>query len=128
MAKNTQKTVKALFSRDKKILLVQDHKGVWELPGGRIEPGETPEEALRRELREELSWNKVDIKDIVDEWEFTSKNTGNTFKVMIFTCFSGEGGIKKNDEYIKYAWMPVNEIDSLDMQEGYKKSIKKYLS
>lgn len=49
----------ALIDRDGKILLAQRPEGksmagLWEFPGGKVEPGETPEEALIRELEEEL--------------------------------------------------------------------------
>lgn len=50
----------ALIDRDNRILLAQRPQGkamagLWEFPGGKIEPGETPEQALIRELEEELS-------------------------------------------------------------------------
>lgn len=50
----------ALFDRDGRILLARRPEGkqlagLWEFPGGKIDPGETPEEALVRELAEELS-------------------------------------------------------------------------
>ena len=53
-------TAVALVDRDGRVLLGQRpaHKsmgGLWEFPGGKVEPGETPEAALVRELREELA-------------------------------------------------------------------------
>lgn len=49
----------AVVERDGRVMLCQRRPGVhnalkWEFPGGKLEPGESPEEALRRELREEL--------------------------------------------------------------------------
>lgn len=53
--------VAAIIVRDDKILATQrgygDLEGGWEFPGGKIEPGETPEEALVREIHEELQAN-----------------------------------------------------------------------
>ncbi|MBU1202750.1 NUDIX hydrolase [Patescibacteria group bacterium] len=130
MTKKTQKTtVKALFEKDKRILLVKDPKGVWEMPGGRIEHGETPEKALKRELKEELGWNNVDIKNIVDSWTFSSEvdDTNYHFIILTYVCDFGEEEIKENDEYTEYRWVPVDEIDGLNMRDGYKKTIKKFI-
>ena len=51
--------VAAIIRKEDKIFATQrgygDFKDWWEFPGGKMEPGETPEEALKREIREELS-------------------------------------------------------------------------
>jgi 8-oxo-dGTP diphosphatase len=51
--------VSAIIVREGKLLAAQrgygDYAGWWEFPGGKVEPGEKPEEALRREIREELA-------------------------------------------------------------------------
>ncbi len=50
-----------------------EHKGQWEFPGGKIEPGETPEQALIREIEEELE-TKIKVGDLIEriEWDYPS--------------------------------------------------------
>jgi 8-oxo-dGTP diphosphatase len=130
MYKKIQKvSAKAIIERDGKVLLVKDPKGIWELPGGRIEHGEEPRQSLIRELNEELGWSKITIKKIVDIWSFTSKveNRHNHFIILVYSCTSDEKKINQNDEYTEYKWVPIQEIKKLNMRDGYKKSVKKYL-
>ncbi len=64
----------AIIRRDDQILLARrpegDHlAGFWEFPGGKIEPGETPEECLARELKEEFGLN-AEVGDFVASSRF----------------------------------------------------------
>lgn len=65
-----QISVKTIICHNHKILLLQDLKGKWELPGGRIDFGESPIDALKRELNEELGCKNVKVGEFVDLWSF----------------------------------------------------------
>jgi mutator protein MutT len=79
--------------REGRLLIAQRHEsdhlgGLWEFPGGKIEPGETFEECLRRELMEELGVN-VTVEELL---EITSHEyLGHKVKIRFFQCkiFSG---------------------------------------
>ena len=132
MSNQIQKvTTKGIFCYNNKILFVRDHKGKWELPGGRIEFNETPENALKRECEEELGFKNIEIGGIVDAWSFgaTIDNIDYHFILLVYECFTNNTKIKLNnlnDEQTEYAWVSLGNIENLNMREGYKNSIKKY--
>jgi len=124
-------TTKGIFCHDKKILFVKDYKGKWELPGGRIEFNEVPENALKRECEEELGLKNIEIGDIIDVWSFgvAVNNTDYHFIVLTYECFMNDLIIKLNhlnNEQTEYTWVSLGDVKSLNMREGYKNSIKKY--
>lgn len=67
------KVVAAIIKDDKKIFATQrgygEFKGGWEFPGGKIEEGETPQEALVREIKEELD-TVIEVGELIDTVEF----------------------------------------------------------
>ena len=86
----------------------------WEFPGGKVEFGESREEALVREIREELS---VDIEDA--EFLMTVEHTYPDFHLTmhVYKGFVTKGEITLN-EHIALKWLSVDELDQLDWAEA----------
>ena len=86
-----------------------DWKDWWEFPGGKIEPGETPEEALVREIWEELE-TRIVIEQLVTtvEWDYSKFH----LTMHCFWCHveSGELTLKEHEAA---RWLSVNELDSV---------------
>lgn len=117
-------TVKALIKRGDRVLFVKDLKDVWELPGGRINPGETPVQALARELKEELGFNNVRIGNIVRRFSFTSDVTQVEYDVVVYECFTDERVVLQTAEARECQWVKLDQVNNLNMREGYKRAVQ----
>ena len=93
----------------------------FEFPGGKIEPGETPEQALARELREELSIN-VEVHElitaIVDEYEDVILHI-DTYRCTLIS------GTPTLSEHIAMAWSNKEELDNLEFSPADKPTLEK---
>ncbi len=130
MVKQIQKiSAKGLVYKDGCIFMLKDTKGNWELPGGRVDFSEHPQDALRREFKEELNIDEVDISNIVNVWDFTVNAKGDDyhFIILVFVCSANLDEIRISDEHLEHAWIPVNEISNYPMQQGYIDSINKFI-
>ncbi|MEZ5367094.1 MAG: (deoxy)nucleoside triphosphate pyrophosphohydrolase [Bryobacterales bacterium] len=93
----------------------QAHPGKWEFPGGKVEPGESPEQALRRELSEELHI-EARIGREIERYEFAYP--GKSPILLIFLAVEGWDGDLDSSFFAETLWRRPAELADLDFLEG----------
>ena len=109
----TIEVVAAIIIQDNQVFATQrgygEFKGWWEFPGGKIESGECPQEALKREIREELD-AEISVGELLDtiEWDYP------TFHLTMhcYICTLKSDSIHLN-EHESSAWLTKETLDSV---------------
>jgi 8-oxo-dGTP diphosphatase len=112
--------VAAIIEREGRILIgqrtpAQSHPLQWEFPGGKVEDGETPAEALTRELEEELAIRAASSAEIA-RYEYTYP--GKKPIELIFLRVTGFEGEPRNLIFHEMRWQPAAALQELDFVEG----------
>ncbi len=98
-----------------------DYKDGWEFPGGKMEAGETPEEALRREIWEELE-TRICVEQLVEtvEWDYPQFH----LTMHCFWC-SVESGELTLKEHEAAKWLTKEQLDSVDWLPADRKVVER---
>jgi len=113
--------VKGIVRKDDHILVLVKQNGTLDLPGGRIENGETVKSALQREINEETGL-KVEIHDPVEEWSF-HKTPNQLIKGITLECDYLGGKVKLCGEHKRYFWAAIDGIKRLNFTRNFFKNL-----
>ncbi|MBN1940747.1 MAG: NUDIX domain-containing protein [Candidatus Diapherotrites archaeon] len=120
-----------IFDSKGKLFLMKSHKwkGHFVTPGGHIELGETAEEAVKREVKEETSLDVFDINFLCFQNVIFPKNFWKKkhFLSLRFTCKTKSEKVKLNDEAQEYAWVSTEEALKMDVEPHTLFAIREYL-
>lgn len=112
--KKTIRVAAAVIRKDGRIFATQrgygPWKDSWEFPGGKIEPGETPEEALVREIREELD-TEIEVTGNMAHVEYDYPDFHLSMDCLECRILSGELTLKEHESA---RWLLPEELDSVN--------------
>ena len=126
----TVRVVAAIIIHEDKIFATQrgygEFKDGWEFPGGKIEPGETPQEALVREIKEELDI-EIEVKDYLETVEYDYPEFHLSMDCFFCTIRSGELVLKEHEAA---KWLTAETLESVEWlpaDKGLIEGIREYL-
>ena len=117
----TIEVVAAIIIKDSQIFATQrgygEFQGWWEFPGGKMETGESPQEALKREIREELD-AEIEVKELLETVEWDYPNFHLTMHCFICSLLSESVHLNEHEaatwlthETLRSVkWLPADEI------------------
>ena len=130
-------SVKGILIHRGRVLVLRNDRGEWELPGGRLDDGETPEGALRREILEETGL-RVTVGPLVDAWVFRVTPREKVL-ILAYACrrrdrprphayrTNGKGGVRISHEHSEAAWLRVTVLNREPLPRGYLRGIRRAL-
>ena len=117
--------VAAIIVRDGRIFATQrgygEWKDWWEFPGGKIEPVESTEDALKREIREELA-TEIEVDELLTTVEYDYPKFHLTMHCYLCTIISGDLSLLEHEDA---RWLALDELDCVKWLPADKDVIEK---
>jgi len=130
-AKRPRPAVSAIIVDGESLLLVkrgcEPNKGLWSLPGGSIELGETAREAAAREVLEETSLN-VDVGEVADVHDVIIRDDGGiSFHYVIVNFYAAvvSGSLEAASDAADARWVPLTQVGDYPTTAGLMERLTK---
>lgn len=120
-------SIKGVVTIAGKFVLLKNERGEWELPGGRIEAGESPELCVLREIEEELGI-QAEVTGILDAWLFEVLPGKHVF-ITTYACTTkvqAAETLQISHEHKEVGLFSLEAALGLNMPVGYKRSLTNY--
>ena len=121
----TIKVAAAIIMTQGKIFATQrgygEFKDGWEFPGGKVESGETSENAIKREIKEELD-TEIEVLELLDTAEYDYPNFHLSMDCFICRIKSGDLTLKEHEAA---KWLTKENLDSVDWLPADREVVKK---
>ncbi|MCJ7428885.1 MAG: NUDIX hydrolase [Candidatus Nanohaloarchaeota archaeon QJJ-5] len=122
-------TVDAIIRREDKIVLIRrgadPYKGTWALPGGHVDAGETPKEALKRELREETGLSVEIDRQLGEHAELIHDPRGPVIPITYY-CSTDETELDAGTDAAAAVWREISAIPD-ELAFGHHHVLEKHL-
>ena len=118
-------SIKGVLVLGERVLLVKNPRDEWELPGGRVDEGESHAQTLAREFAEELSI-AVAVGKLIDSYVF-EVIPGKRVSIVTYGCtLAGDFAPRLSAEHSEHCLWPVARLREINLPAGYRRSIEKW--
>jgi 8-oxo-dGTP pyrophosphatase MutT (NUDIX family) len=118
-------SIKAVLFEAERVVLLENERNQWELPGGRLEAGEDPASCVVREVAEELG-AQVKVETMLDSWVYEVLPGREVLIVTYGVHRLDRGEMRVSGEHRSFGLFGLDELGDLPIAEGYRRSIRSF--